>query len=149
MQAHPTAGHDPAGRLFDEARRRLRSGELGVDELQGLAARVETLAAGLDGEAQRLEMRTAARALRDLPDLLASEAVYGSLASSGVLAELDRLVEWAWEPQPSTELAVRRARAALGRVDRLQPGTREEARVLRAARADLSDRVAALQGRRS
>lgn len=149
MQAHPTPGRDPAGRLFEEACRRLRSGELGVDELHGLAARVETLAGGLDGEAQRLEMRTAARALRDLPDILASEAVYGSLASSGVRAELDRLVEWAWEDQPSIDLAVRRAREALERVDRLQPGTRQEARVLRAGRGDLADRLAALEARRS
>lgn len=149
MQAHPTAWRDPAGRLLDEARRRLRSGELGVDELQGLAARVETLAGGLDGEAQRLEMRTAARALYELPDMLASEAVYGSLASSGLVAELDRLVDWAWEHQPSTELAARRVREALGRLDRLQPGTPEEGRVLCAGRADLADRLAALEGRRS
>lgn len=148
MQAHPTAGQDPAGRLFHEACRRLRRGGLGAGEVQGLAARAEALAGGLEGEAQRLEMRAAAGVLRDLPDTLAEAAAYGPLASSDVVAQADRIVDWAWEALPSTELALRRARQALRRLDRLRAGTPDEVRVLRAQRADLADRLAALEARR-
>lgn len=148
MQANPTAGQDPAGRLFDEACRRLRGGELGAGELPDLADRAETLAGCLDGEAQRLEMRAAARVLRDLPDTLAQEAAYGPLAASHVVAQVDRIVDWAWEVLPSPELALRRARLALARLDRIPAGNPDEARVLRAQRADLADRVAALEARR-
>lgn len=150
MQANLlTADRDPAGRLFDEASRRLRTGELDQDDLLGLAARVEALAGGLEDDGQRLEMRAAARVLRDLPDTLAQDAVYGPLASSDLVAQVDRVVDWAWEDVHSTEQAVRRAREALGRLDRLRPGTPEEARVLRAQRADLADRLAAAEARRS
>jgi hypothetical protein len=150
MQANLlTVERDPAGRLFDEASRRLRSGELSQADLYGLAARVEALAGGLEDEGQRLEMRAAARAVRDLPDTLAQDAVYGPLESSDVVAQVDRVVDWAWEDVHSTDQAVRRAREALGRLDRLRAGGPEEDRVLRAQRADLADRLAALEVLRS
>jgi hypothetical protein len=148
MQANPTLGPDPARRLLDEASRRLRSGELCAGELHGLAARVDALAGGLADEGQRLELRAAATLLRDLPDTLAQDAVYGPLESSDVVAELDRLVDWAWEGLPSTEQAIRRARDALGQIDRLRAATPDEARVLGAERADLADRLAALEAQR-
>lgn len=150
MQANLlTAELDPAGRLFDEASRRLRTGELDQDDLHGLAARVEALADDLEDEAQRLEMRAAARAVRDLPDAIAEAAVYGPLASSDVVAQVDRVVDWAWQDVHSTDQARRRAREALGRLDRLRAGSPEEDRVLRAQRADLADRLAALEARQS
>jgi hypothetical protein len=149
MQAIPDAAQDPAGRLFDEACRRLRSGELGADELQGLAARMETLAGGLDDEAHRVEMRAAARMLRHLPEALAEDAVYGPLESSDVIARLDGIVDWAWEGLPTAEACAERARAALDRIDRLAAGTPEESRAVDAQRADLADRLAALEARRS
>jgi hypothetical protein len=144
-----TAERDPAGRLFDEASRRLRTGELGQDGLRGLADRVEALAGDLEDDGQRVEMRAAARAVRDLPDVIAQDAVYGPLASSDVVAQVDRVVDWAWEDVHSTDQAMRRAREALGRLDRLRAGSPAEDRVLRAQRADLADRLAALEARRS
>jgi hypothetical protein len=153
MEAKRDAAADPATRLFDEACRRLRSGELALDELAGLAARVDTLAGGLRDEGQRIEMHAAARVLRQLPDTLIADAagdeVDRRLESSDVIAQLDGIVDWAWESLPTTEARIERARAGLDRLDRLPPATREESHVVRAHRADLADRLAALAARRA
>jgi hypothetical protein len=134
-----------ADRELEEASRQFRAGQIGVHDLERVAVHIEGMAARAEGDADRIEVRAAARAVRDLPGIVEREKVYGPLQASELAGQVDRIVAWAWEELPTTRARIERVRAAIKRIDLLPSGTLEESFVVSAQRDDLLGLLAALE----
>src|SRR3982074_2096363 len=122
----PNITSGDADRELEQASCQFREGQIGVDDLERIAVRIEALAGNAQGDADRIEIAAAASAVRELPDTVEEERTYGPLQSSGLVGQVERIVTWAWEELPTTAARIDRVRAAIKRIDPLPKGSPHE-----------------------
>lgn len=137
-----------AEREVERTAERVRAVGLPREELDQAVTRVRSLAAEAEDDVERIEIEAAADALRQLPDIVEMERVYGPLQCSKAVAAAERLVAWAWEKLPTLDGRIERVRAAVRRIEQLPSATIEEEYALRTHRIDLLDLLATLEMRK-